>query len=205
MDNFSQLATDEALEKTKTALSANGFAVLVADNGKHAKELLLQVLPKKASVMENTSTTLDQIGVTDEINTSGNYESLHEKVLHMDREKDGKRISEIRSVPDWAIGSFHAVTEEGHIMMASGSGSQIPGYAYGAQHVIFVAGTHKIVKDLNEGVKRIYEYSLPRESVRINKAYNTTAGSNPRRILIMNSERDPKRTTIILVKEPLGF
>lgn len=155
--------------------------------------------------MENTSTTLDQIGVTSEIDEKDGVVSLHRKVLSMDREKEGKRISEIRTVPDWAIGSFHAVTVDGKIIIASGSGSQIPGYAYGANHVIFVAGTHKIVQDINEGFERIYSYTLPRESERINKVYSTTNGSNARRILIMNSEKNPDRTTVILVKEVLGF
>ena len=205
MKDFSQLASEQSLTKTKNSLEKNGFRVIIVENGQTAKEQLLSLIPKDAEVMENTSTTLDQIGVTSEIDENNTVVSLHKKVLSMDREKEGKRISEIRSVPEWAIGSFHAVTTDGKIMMASGSGSQVPGYAYGANHVVFVAGTHKIVKDIDEGFERIYTYSLPRESERINKVYNTTAGSNPRRILIMNSEKDIARTTVILVKEVLGF
>ena len=205
MKDFSQLANDATIERTKESLEKNGFFVIVVNNRQEAKEALLKILPQGANVMKNTSKTLDQIGVTEIIDSSGNYDSVHKKTLTMDRENEGWKIKEIRSVSDWAIGSFHAVTEDGKIMMASGSGSQIPGYAYGATNVVFVAGTHKIVKDINEGFERIYTYSLPRESERINKAYNTTHGSNPRRILIMNSEKDTARTTVILVKEVLGF
>lgn len=204
-NNYTTLATDESIQKTKESLTRNGFKVLIAANGEEAKKMLLDILPKGAEVMENTSTTLNQIGVSEEIDDSGNYNSIHKKVLTMDREKEGKEISRMRSVSDWAIGSFHAVTEDGKIMMASGSGSQIPGYAYGANNVIFVAGTHKIVKDIDEGFDRIYTHSLPLESERIDRVYNTTGGSNARRILIMNSEKNPERTTVILVKEVLGF
>ena len=204
-NNYTTLATDESIAITKEALEKNGFKVLVASTGEEAKEMLLQILPKGAEVMENTSTTLDQIGVTEAIDESGNYDSIHKKALSMDRETQGKEITKMRSVSDWAIGSFHAVTEDGKIMMASGSGSQIPGYAHGANNVVFVAGTHKIVKDLDQGFDRIYTHSLPLESERIDKVYNTTGGSNPRRILIMNSEKNTERTTVILVKEVLGF
>ncbi len=204
-NNYTTLATEESLQTAKEALTKNGFKVLIANNGEEAKKMLLEILPKGSEVMENTSTTLNQIGVSEEIDNSGNYDSIHKKVLTMDREKEGKEISRMRSVSDWAIGSFHAVTEDGKIMMASGSGSQVPGYAYGANNVIFVAGTHKIVKDIDAGFDRIYTHSLPLESERIDKVYNTTGGSNARRILIMNSEKNPERTTVILVKEVLGF
>lgn len=205
MINFNQLADNESVEKTKESLLRNGFNVVIVNTSEEARAELLKAIPEGSEVMENTSATLDQIGVTKQIDESGKYISLHKQILGMDRNKEGKRIKEIRSTPDYAIGSFHAVTHDGHIMMASGSGSQIPGYAYGADHVVFVAGTHKIVKDVNMGLKRIYEHSLPLESERMNKAYDTTSGSNPRRILIINTERDPKRTLIIFVKQVLGF
>lgn len=205
MKDYTVLATEPSLKKTLRALENNGFNVKIANSKDEAREMLLTLLPKNAEVMENTSMTLHEIGVSDVIDNSGNYIAIHKKALTMDREKEGRRISEIRSVSDFAIGSFHAVTQDGKIMMASGSGSQIPGYAYGAKNVIFVAGTHKIVKDIDEGFDRIYNHALPLESERINKAYNTTDGSNPRRILILNSERDTSRTTVILVKKVLGF
>ncbi len=205
MKDFTQLAEKNALDTTVKALEKNGFKVLVAENSEEAKKLFFETVPKGASVMNNTSRTLKDTGIQDILENSGDYDSVHKKVLAMDKEKDGRRINELRSVVDWAAGSFHAVTQDGHIMIASGSGSQIPGYAYGANHVVFVAGTHKVVKDLDEGLERIYNHSLPLESERINQVYNTTAGSNPRRILIMNTEANPERTTVILVKEVLGF
>ncbi len=195
---FTTLASEESISQVKKALTDNGFKVLVAQNRVEAKRMVLEILPEGAAVMENTSKTLDEIGITEEIDESEKYISIHNQALTMNRETEGKRIAEIRSVTDWSIGSFHAVTLDGKIMMASGSGSQIPGYAYGADHVIYVAGTQKIVKDIDTGFRRIYEHALPLESERI-------GGSNARRILIINSEKNPERTTVILVKEVLGF
>jgi len=205
MKDFTQLANLETVSSTKMALEKNGFQVLIAENSGQAKKLFFETVPKGASVMNNTSRTLQDTGIQEVLENSEDYISIHKKTLEMDREKDGAKIKGLRSVSNWAVGSFHAVTQDGHIMMASGSGSQIPGYAYGADHVVFVAGTHKIVKNLEEGFERIYNHSLPLESERINQVYNTTSGSNPRRILIMNTEANSKRTTVILVKEVLGF
>src|SRR6267142_798654 len=57
-----------------------------------------------------------------------------------------------------------AKTKPGSLMIASNSGSQLPSEAYASPHVIFVAGAQKIVKDIDEGFKRIYEHTLPLES-----------------------------------------
>lgn len=101
------------------------------------------------------------------------------------------------------MGSVHAVTQDGHILIASNSGSQLPAYAYSAAHVIWVVGTQKIVKNIEEGMKRIYEYCLPLEDARAQKAYGV--GSAVNKLLIVNVEKVPGRITIILVKEKLGF
>ncbi len=99
---------------------------------------------------------------------------------------------------------MHAVTEDGKVLIASNSGSQLPAYAYGSGHVIWVVGAQKIVKNLDEGIKRIYEHSLPLESERARKAYGVP-GSAVNKLLIINKEIIPGRITMILTKEKLGF
>ena len=105
--------------------------------------------------------------------------------------------------PDYAAGSVHAVTEDGQVLIVSNTGSQLGPYAYGAGNVIWVVGAQKIVKDLNEGLQRIYEYCLPREKVHMQQLYSTGTGVN--KILIVNKEFRPNRITMIIVKEELGF
>lgn len=205
--NYTQLASEMDLQKAANAVKNNGFQVFIANTKEEAKKLALKLIPDGAEVMTNTSITLEETGIKNEIDKSGNYISLHNKLLSMNRETEQIKMKEIRSVPEYALGSAHAVTLDGSILIASGSGSQIPGYAYGANQVILIIGTHKIVKNIDSGIKRIYEHSLPLESKRANKAYNITSGSSPRRILILNSESDINkgRTTIIFLKEAIGF
>ena len=95
------------------------------------------------------------------------------------------------------------VTEDGKVLIASNSGSQLPGYAYGSSHVIWVVGTQKIVNNIDDGMKRIDQYVLPLESERAHKAYGVP-GSFVSKLLIFNRE-NPGRITMILVKQPLGF
>jgi hypothetical protein len=120
----------------------------------------------------------------------------------MDRKTQGREMQKIGSAPEWAVGSVHAITEDGQVLIASASGSQLPGYAFGADHIIWIAGTQKLVKNLDEGNKRLYEYVLPLENIRAMKAYGAPSSVN--KLLIIN--KDPaKRISLILVNEVLGF
>lgn len=206
-DKWDQLADKETVEKTVASLQKNGCIVFVVDTGQQAKEKALELLPQGAEVMTMTSMTLDAIGLTKEINESGNYNAVKPKLFKMfkmDRATQGKEIQQIGAAPDWAIGSVHAVTEEGQVLIASNTGSQLSAYTYGASHVIWVIGTQKIVKNVDEGMKRLYEHSLPLEAQRARKAYGV-AGSNVGKILIVNKEVKPGRITVLLVNEVLGF
>lgn len=203
MNKWGELASQEAVEKTLSALKANGIEAQVVENGKVAKKKVLELLPKAAEVMTMTSMTLETIGLAQEINGSGRFNSTRNKLMSMDREKEVSQMRRLGTSPEWVIGSIHAVTEEGNVLIASASGSQLPAYSYGAGKVIWIVGTQKIVKDTEEGIRRIYEYSLPLEDKRARKAYGMGSGVN--KILIINKEMQPERITIILVKEQLGF
>ena len=102
------------------------------------------------------------------------------------------------------MGSVHAITEKGQVLVASATGSQLGPYSYGAEHVIWVAGTQKIVRDLDEANDRIFSYTLQKESERARKAYGVP-GSTVAKLLVVNREVQPGRVTIVLVNERLGF
>ena len=198
-------ADKKTVEKTIDALQARNINALYVETGNEAKKKVLELIPKGAEVMTMTSVTLSSLGIPDIINESGDYDAVKPKLLKMDRATQSLDMQKIGAAPEWSIGSVHAVTQEGNVVIASNTGSQLPGYLYGSQHVIWVVGTQKIVKDLDTAMKRIYDYILPLESVRLNKQYNTTSGSNVSKIAIVNKEFNPKRVTLIFVNEVLGF
>lgn len=196
------MATKEQVERTVVALKANGIEALFVKNGTEARKKALEIIPKGVEVMNMSSVTLDTIGLPDEINKPGKFNSVRSKL--MDDKVSAREKKRLGAAPEWAVGSVHAVTENGEVMVASNSGSQLPAYAYGADHVIWVVGTQKIVKNLEEARKRVYEYVLPLESERAHKVYGVP-GSFVSKILITNKEITPGRITIILVNEILGF
>jgi hypothetical protein len=202
MAKWDTLADKATVERTMAALKDNGTTAYYVESGADAKKKFFELLPAGAEVMNNSSTTLLQLNIVDELVKSGKYKSVRNKLMAMDRKTQGHEMQKMGSAPEWAVGSVQAITEDGRIMIASASGSQLPGYAFGADHVIWIAGTQKIVKNLAEGNQRIYEYVLPLENVRAMKAYGAPSSVN--KLLIINKDPAP-RTSLILVNEVLGF
>jgi len=202
---YDTVVNDEQIAKTKEALEANGFTVIVAEDGAAAKQAALELLPKGAEVMTNTSKTLEALELDKAIDQSGDYDSVRNKLNAMWGDESKKRDQrKLGSAPDYAIGSVHAITEGGEVFIASNTGSQLPSYAYGAGNVIWVAGAQKLVKDSADAHKRLNEYVLPLESERAKAAYGMPK-SNISKLLIVSKEVQPGRVTVIIVKEKLGF
>jgi L-lactate utilization protein LutB len=202
---YNSSASIEEINATVEALKKNGIEAIVAKNSEDAKDKTLAMIPLGAQVMTMTSVTLDSLSITKEINESGDFDSIRKRFEKMDPKKDRREMKMLGSAPEYAIGSVHAVTQDGKVVIASNSGSQLSAYVYGADRVIWVVGTQKIVKDMEEAQKRIHTYVLPLESERANKAYNITTGSFVSKELIVNREITPGRISIVFVPEVIGF
>ncbi len=127
---------------------------------------------------------------------------MRPKLRKLDRQTQAREMRKLAGAPDFMLGSPHAVTDEGEILVASGSGSQLGGYAYAAGTVILLVGHQKLVRDLDEGLRRIREYSLPREFLRMKAA--GFPGSLWAETLLLHFDRR-HRVHVILVPETLGF
>lgn len=200
---FSQLASDERIRAAAAALEAIGIEARVVSSGDEAREAVRSLLVDGAEVFNNTSQTLETIGVADDIERSGRYQPLRLRLYQMDREMQRREMRILAASPDYVVGSAHAVTEEGSLLFASASGSQLGPIASGAARVILVVGGQKIVPDVDAGMRRLYEYCFPLEDERARLAYGVPSGVN--NILIINRVVAPGRITVILVKEQLGF
>jgi L-lactate utilization protein LutC len=201
--DFGKLATDKSINKAKEALEKNGIKVLIVENGVKAKEMVLQMIPQGAEVMNMQSVTVATIGLADEITESGKFNSVRKKFATMNKETQGLEMQKLGAAPEWTVGSVHAVTEDGKVVIVSQTGSQLPSYAFGSPHVVWVVGAQKIVKDIKEAFERIEKYVLPLENERAMKAYGK--GSSINKELVVNKEIQPGRITMIIVKEKLGF
>ena len=200
---FSKLANDEQIQRTAKALEANNIHTLIAENSEEAKRLFFELLSEGAEIFLGASVTLETLGIKDEIDKSERYDAIRPKMFAMNRETQGREIRKLGGAPDYAAGSVQAVTEDGQVLIASNSGSQLGPYASGAGKVIWVVGAQKIVRDLNEGLRRIQEYSYPLEEEHMQQLYGV--GTNINKVLIVNGELRPNRITMIIVKEEIGF
>jgi hypothetical protein len=200
---FGTLGDEARLKRTAAALEANGMTVLRAANAAQAKRIVLGLIPDGSEVYHGASQSLEVAGITHEIESSGRYEPVRPRIWSMDRATQADDIRRLTSAPNVMLGSVHAVTESGALLAASASGSQLGPYASGAGRVILVVGAQKIVSDLEEGLRRIDEYAFPLEDARAQAAYGVHSGVN--KVLIINRELTPGRTTVVLVGEVLGF
>lgn len=207
MTDFSSTAQMDVVQIVIDVLKTANITSEIVANGEEAKKKVLEMIPKGSEVMTMSSITLQQTSITDAIDNSGDYDSVKKKLNSMNRETQGREMQKLGATPDWAVGSVHAVTMDGKVFIASNTGSQLPAYVYGAAHVIWVVGTQKIVKDEEEAKRRIYEYILPKESVRLRKQYSLpdTVNSNVSKLLMVEKEVTPNRIHIIFVNEALGF
>jgi hypothetical protein len=200
---FSSMASREQISAVAGELERNGVLCHVVDSAEDARGLVQSILPIGAEVYNNTSRTLEVIGVADDIERSGKYQPLRPRLYQMDREMQAREMRQLSASPDWVVGSVHALTASGSLLVASASGSQLGPIASGAGHLILIIGAQKIVPDLDAGMRRITQYCFPLEDHRAREAYGVPSGVN--NVLIINKVVVPGRITAILVHELLGF
>jgi hypothetical protein len=200
---FGTLADEASVQRATDALEAHGMTVFRAADTAEARRLVLGLIPEGSQVYHGASQTLDVTGITAAIQGSDRFELLRPKLVTMDRKTRADEIRRLASAPDVMLGSVHAVTETGSLVVASMSGSQLGPYVSGAGRVIFVVGTQKIVSDLDEGLRRIDEYAFPLEDARAEAAYGVHSAVN--KVLIINREINPGRIAVVFVDEVLGF
>ena len=201
--SFAVAATPEQVERTARALAAHAFTVEVLDDAQAARVRVGGLVPEGAAVYTAASETLRLSGIEDDLNRSGRYVAVKPRVHSLDRTTQAAEIRRLTTTPDVVVGSVAAVTEDGTLVAASASGSQLPAYAGGAGQVILVVGAQKIVPDLAAALRRIETYALPLEDARARLAYGRSSAIN--KLLVVNAEPFPGRTTVLLLREAIGF
>ena len=201
-DRFTALPDRHTLDATVVGLEEHGFSVEVVDDLDAAREAVLARIPEGSSVMTNTSVTLQETGIEKAINDGGPYESIRNKMMALDFATQAQEMKAIAGQPDFALGSVHAVTGDGAVVIASASGSQLAALAWGAANVIFVVGAQKLVPTLEAARERIFNHSLKLEDARAIAVYgqNSSVG----KILEIHQEL-PGRIHVVLIRQLVGF
>ncbi|MGI5230766.1 LUD domain-containing protein [Actinoallomurus sp. CA-142502] len=201
--SFADAAPAKRLERAAAALTAHGFTVEILEDAAAARTRVKDLIPEGAGVFTGASETLRLSGIDEDINTSGRYEAIKPRVLALDRATQRDEIRRLLAGPDVVVGSVAAVTETGSLVVASGSGGQLPAYSGGAARAIWIVGAQKVVPDLSTALRRVEDHCLPLESARTQAVHGWPSAVN--RLLVLNAEPYPGRGTVLLLREAIGF
>jgi hypothetical protein len=195
-------APEAVIQRVAEKLRANNIEVVVVDTGDEALSEVLERVPEDSEVYSGKSMTLEEIGVFAALHEPGRFDAIRPKLQAMDRATQGREMRKLGSTPDTIVGSVNALTEDGVLVAASATGNQLAGYAAGAGRVIFVVGSQKSVPDLDAALRRIDETVFPYEDARVRSTLGV--GTKLEKILLLRGEWVEGRTTVILVREPVG-
>jgi L-lactate utilization protein LutC len=195
-------ASEATIQRVADKLRANNIEVLVVDTGDEARDAVLERVPEGSEVYTGKSMTLEEIGVFAALHEPGRYDAIRPRLQAMDRATQGREMRKLGQVPDTIVGSVAAVTADGMLVAASATGNQLAGYAAGAGRVILVVGSQKIVPDLDAALARIRETVFPYEDARVRSTLGVA--TKLEKILLILGEWAEGRTTVILVREPVG-
>jgi hypothetical protein len=189
---------------------------LYCENKEKAQDKTLKVVPQSASIGFSGSVTLDQLGIIKRLESRGN-KVFNPYKTGISRE-ESSRLRRLGSQADYYLASANAISRDGELVFFSAYGNRISGISY-AKNAIVVAGTNKLVPNLEEAVKRAREYATPLNCKRLN--FNTPCFKDGIcrkeiclfpdykrmccQILIIEAEISPDRLKVILVGENLGF
>jgi hypothetical protein len=199
---FATPASEAALTSLAEHLRERNFEAVIVSTAAEAKAAVMSRIPEGAEVHSGKSKTLEDIGVFGELMESDRYDFLRKRMFKMDRKTQMREMTKLGAAPDYMVGSVHAVTEAGQLVAASATGSQLGPYASGAGRLILVVGSQKVVPDLGAALQRVTEYVQPYEDARLREQMGV--GTQLARILILERDFMPGRTTVILVREPVG-
>jgi len=195
-------AVDDRLEQVAAALRSHNIEAIIVDTGDEARETVLALIPDGAEVYSGKSKTLADVGLFSELVESGRYDAIRQRLLKMDRATQGREMRKLMTAPDFMLGSVAAVTEDGALVAASATGSQLSGYASGAGRVILIVGSQKIVADLEAAMIRIRDVAFPYENAQVRASLGVDTALQ--KVLVIYGEWREGRTTVVLVREPVG-
>jgi L-lactate utilization protein LutB len=199
-----ELPTEEAVETAAENLEANGFEVIVADSTEEALETIQSQIPAGASVMNGHSTTLEEIGFADYLSESDHeWESLADEIWSIDDDAKRQAARREAQTADYFLGGINAISQTGELVAADRSGSRIGAYPFAASNVVIVSGVNKIVPTIDDALDRLESVAYPLENERAQEAYGVDSAIAKE--LIFRQELEEGRTTVVLIRDQLGY
>lgn len=205
--DFSVLPALDVVNETVKAVGARGISVELLDTKKDALERIKAIIPAAATVMTGASLTLREIGFEDLLLSKQHpWKNLKDDILAESDQKKQMLLRKQAITADYFLGSVHAISMTGEIVVASATGSQIAPYAFASQNIIWIAGTQKITQSVEQGLARIRDYIMPHEEERMRAGTGGKMGTTLGKVLIFSREVPflGRTVRLLLVKEKAG-
>jgi len=203
-ESLDELASEESIEETIENLEENGFDVIVVDSADDALTELQSLIPAGASVMNGHSTTLEDIGFVEYLSEGDHeWESLPDEIWSIDDDAQRQAARRESQTADYFLGGINGISRTGELVAADRSGSRIGAYPFAAGNVVIVSGVNKIVPTLDDALDRLETVAYPLENERAKEAYGVDSAIAKQ--LILRQELEEDRTTVVLVREHLGY
>ncbi len=198
------------MQKLIKTLESCGYKVHFVETKEEAFKLSSSMIESGMSVGLGGSTTIKEIGLLDTLVSRDDITlfNQYEKGITMEENTNRRRKG---MLTDIYVTGTNAITKDGKLVNADGSGNRVAALIFGPKKVLVVAGVNKIVDTLEDGFKRLMDVAATKNVDRMNNLAKIN-GKEPRHNLdniankftyIKADEQD--RITIILVNEELGY
>jgi len=138
-------------------LKAKKYNAIYVDNITEAREKVLEIIPKGASIALGGSVTLNEMDIIDTFR-KGDYK-LYDRYQNLPF-PEIVEIMRQSMVADFLVTSTNAITKKGELVNMDCSGNRAAGMIFGPKKVIVVAGANKIVEDIEAAEKRIKDVAM---------------------------------------------
>lgn len=222
MNEIVMRTVSRRLERCAENLRKNNIDAYIAENCAEAMSIVEGLMKDGDTISCGGSVSLAESGVL-ALMQSGRYNFL-DRSKAADREAVEQIYRDTFSA-DVFLTSSNAVTENGELYNVDGNSNRVAAICYGPKSVIFVVGYNKVVRDLDEAIRRVKCKAAPPnadrlscdtycaktgECVSVAKGGDMAAGcSSEGRIccnyVVSAQQRIKGRMKVILVKEELGF
>lgn len=192
-------------------LKSCGYDAYFVKDKAEALSLAKSYIKPNMSVGLGGSESVKEIGLLDfllenkEIILHNQYEAGISMEENIKRRKQGL-------ISDIFVTSTNAITKDGKLVNADGSGNRVAALSYGPTNVLLIVGINKIVDSLEDGFKRVMDVAATKNIDRMNKKA-ISFGKEPkynldniaRKFSWIKADDEKGRIIIILVDEELGY
>lgn len=213
MDNNLKWVNECRINRTIESLKKNNMNGYLANNKEEIVTMIESIIKKEDVVSCGGSMSLFEVGIIDYLR--------EEQYNFLDRYEEGLSREEIENIfrqsffADSYITSTNAITEKGELYNVDGNGNRVAAMLYGPKKVIVVVGVNKIVKDIDEAIRRNREIAAPANAKRLNRktpcakvGYCMDCNSNDRicnEYTIIKRQGNKDRVHVIFLNEELGY